>query len=182
VVSSVYRMQFSHITLFPTLDEQQAVEVEEEIIPEPLPIKPAEDAQLLALSRNGQRSHLQQEHESVASWDGPELDGELVVDVYETETHVVVVAPIAGARSNDLDITVVNDLLTIRGSRHHDARVGNLQPLYQECHWGAFSRSIILPSEVQIDRVKAFLKQGMLTVLLPKRFAKNIRVEELESE
>lgn len=152
------------------------MEVVEEIIPTPFPHEapPApESRDFLEPSTNGSGKNV---------WDGPELDGELVVDVYETDSNIVVIAPIAGARANDLDITVVNDLLTIRGSRHHDAHVGALRPIYRECHWGGFSRSIILPTEVQSERVKAFLKQGILTILLPKRSRKNVRVEEVEVE
>lgn len=180
-------MQFSRITLFPTvLDEQEAMEVQEEIIPTPLPQEqPVSDSRdFLGHSNNGNghASIVSGERGESLTWDGPELDGELVVDVYETESHIVVIAPIAGARADDLDITVVNDLLTIRGSRHHDSRVGALEPIYRECHWGGFSRSIILSTEVQSERVKAFLKQGILTVLLPKRSRNKVRVEELEFE
>ena len=94
-------------------------------------------------------------------------EGELAVDVYETKKDIVVKAAIAGIKADDLTLSLENDLLTIRGKREdHDHSPRTY--LCQECHWGPFSRSIILPTNTKIDKVKAMLQKGILTIILPK--------------
>lgn len=101
-------------------------------------------------------------------WFTEDYEGQLSVDVYQTKNSIVVKATIAGVKSEDLEIYLHNDLLTIRGKREH--QVENEEPdyFYKECYWGGFSRSVILPVEVQSDRVEATLKNGVLTVVMPK--------------
>ncbi|HNU90113.1 MAG TPA: Hsp20/alpha crystallin family protein, partial [bacterium] len=69
---------------------------------------------------------------------------------------------------NDIQIYLKNDLLTIRGKRNLPADVTDADFLFRECYWGPFSRSIILPVEVQADKIKASMDNGVLTVVLPK--------------
>lgn len=96
-------------------------------------------------------------------------EGKLSVDVLETNTHVIIQTAIAGVTARDLDITLVDDTLTIRGSREH---MHEIEPgaftHVQECHWGSFSRTIILPTHVDPDHVEATMKRGILTVRLKK--------------
>jgi HSP20 family protein len=96
-------------------------------------------------------------------------EGKLSVDVMETDTHVIIRTAIAGVTAHDLEITLVDDTLTIRGSRHHSYEE---QPAafthVQECHWGSFSRTIILPAHVDSDAVDATMKRGILTIRLKK--------------
>lgn len=107
-------------------------------------------------------------------------EGQLSVDVVETKTHVIVRSAIAGVRSEDLDIVLNEDTLTIRGQRHLEQDYTQDQLVVQECHWGAFSRSIILPCHVDPDCVDAVLKRGILTIKMKKiEMAKNISVHEL---
>lgn len=98
--------------------------------------------------------------------DGPE--GQLTIDVYQTPTDIVVESAIAGVDSDDLDIYVSQDSITIRGARNHAHDVPDEDYIYQECYWGRFSRSIILPQEVDPDRAEVNLAKGILTVRLPK--------------
>jgi HSP20 family molecular chaperone IbpA len=173
-------MQLSRISLFPSLRDEEDVEVEEEIIPESLQWKPEGNGFVGLRQTEGDVTECPHENGSGdTGWEQSEADGELVCDVYETDRDVIVVAPIAGVRSEDLDITVANDLLTVRGTRKHGASARNLRPIHRECHWGTFSRTLVLPSEVKSDRVKAFLKQGVLTILLPKIRESRVRVEEV---
>jgi HSP20 family protein len=98
----------------------------------------------------------------------PKLVGELRVDIYETDKEIVVRSTVAGVDPKDLDITLHNDLLTIRGKRHVEEEVGEDNFLVRECFWGDFSRSIILPMGVDIKRSEAVIKNGLLTIRLPK--------------
>lgn len=97
-----------------------------------------------------------------------EYEGQLAVDVYQTKTAIIIRAAIAGVLAEDIDISVNNDMVTIKGMRHVDDDVAAHDFLYQECYWGGFSRTIILPVEVQADMVAASLKNGILRVTLPK--------------
>lgn len=97
-----------------------------------------------------------------------DYEGQLAVDVYQTKTTIVIRAAIAGVQAEDIDVSVNNDMVTIKGTRHVDDSVDTDAYLYQECYWGGFSRTIILPVEVKADKVSASLKNGILRVTLPK--------------
>jgi len=97
-----------------------------------------------------------------------EEEGQLSVDIYQTDDNLVVKSTIAGATSKDIEISLVDDMLTIRGQRELDEEVSNQAYLYRECYWGRFSRSIVLPVEVRGDKVSAALHNGVLTIILPK--------------
>lgn len=108
-------------------------------------------------------------------------EGELKIDVYQKGGNIIVKSTIAGAKPEDIDISINHDILTIRGKRHLDEEVEDRAYLHRECYWGAFSRSVILPSEVQKGRVKAVMRHGVLTIILPKaEKKKEIKVKELE--
>lgn len=102
------------------------------------------------------------------SWLSKDYEGQLSVDVYHTEKDIVVKSTIAGVRPEDLNIVVNNDLLTIRGKREASPDINPSDYLYRECYWGGFSRTIVLPQDVKADKIKAILKNGLLTVILPK--------------
>ncbi len=97
-----------------------------------------------------------------------EDEGALSVDVYEHPEAIVVRAPIAGVKPADLDLSLHNDMLTIRGKRSPAPENAERIVLHQECHWGAFSRSIILSAPVRADEAAASLIDGVLTITLPK--------------
>ena len=102
----------------------------------------------------------------VDDWFEPE--GELAVDVYQTEKDVVIQSAIAGVRPEELDITVENDVVTIRGIRKNPDEKEQKQYLHEECFWGLFSRQIFLPEEVDLKNAEAAMKDGILTLYLPK--------------
>ncbi len=104
-------------------------------------------------------------------------EGQLVLDVYQDEGNIIVKSTLAGVRSEDVDITITNDMLSIRGVREKDEDIRDDDYYYQECYWGAFSRSVILPMEVEADMIKASLKNGILTIILPK--AEKIRTKKI---
>jgi HSP20 family protein len=95
-------------------------------------------------------------------------EGELAVDVYETNDAVILQAMTAGTRKHDLDITITRESITIRGERHSDARVHDDSYLHQELYWGVFSRTIQLPEEVEVEASMAKEEHGLLTIKMPK--------------
>jgi len=97
-----------------------------------------------------------------------EYEGQLTIDMYQTKDNVVIKSTIAGVRPEDIDVTIANDMVTIRGERKRDFEASSEDYFYQECYWGSFSRSVVLPVDVDIENVAADLKDGILTVILPK--------------
>lgn len=101
---------------------------------------------------------------------GEELgEGVLTLDVYRTPSEVVVESAIAGVGPEDIDINVTTDSITIRGERKRTREVHEDSYDLQECYWGRFSRSVILPEEVDADSATAEFKNGILTVRMPKK-------------
>lgn len=97
-----------------------------------------------------------------------EVPGQLAVDVYQTKEDIYVVAPVPGVAKGDIDLSIVENTLTVRGKRSSSREVQTDDFFVQECYWGEFSRSIILPVPVKEERAEAELKDGMLTVRIPK--------------
>lgn len=95
-------------------------------------------------------------------------EGQLSVDVYQTPSKLLVKSTIAGVKPEDIDISVNNDMLTIRGKREMNEEINDENYLYRECYWGSFSRSIILPVEIEAEKIEASLENGVLTIILPK--------------
>jgi HSP20 family protein len=106
-------------------------------------------------------------------------EGELSVDIFETPNELIVQSTIAGVKISDLELSLHGDMLTVRGKRHHEVPK-NARPLFTECYWGPFSRSIILPIEVRADEATAVLRSGILTITLPRRHRSTIPVREIE--
>jgi len=97
-----------------------------------------------------------------------ELEGQLTVDVYQTDKEIIIQSAIAGIEPENLDITIENDLVIIRGNRERKFIEEKKNYFYQECYWGRFSREIILPAEVDGSRAKATMEKGVLTIRMPK--------------
>jgi len=96
------------------------------------------------------------------------LEGQLAVDVYQTATDIVIKAPIAGVKPADIDIAITDDVVTVKGERHRDEDIHADDYYCQECYYGLFSRSIILPVAVSTDEADATFIDGVLTVTIPK--------------
>jgi len=106
-------------------------------------------------------------------------EGQLTIDVYQTPNDIIVESAVAGVRPDDIDINVTTDSITIRGERHREKEAEDEDYFYQECYWGRFSRSVILPQEVDPDNASVTFKNGILKVRLPKlmrRKAKKLKV------
>lgn len=95
-------------------------------------------------------------------------EGQLTIDVYQTENDIVIKSTIAGVKPEDLDVSINNDMVTVKGERKNEEIVENGNYYYQECYWGSFSRSVLLPVDVIPEKADASLKNGILTIRLPK--------------
>lgn len=102
-------------------------------------------------------------------WDEEEaIQGQLAVDVYETKERLFVKARTAGVNKNELDVSISDNTLTIKGTLSAGAEDGVENYFAQECYWGEFSRSIALPVPVKEDEIEAVLKDGVLTISFTK--------------
>lgn len=104
-----------------------------------------------------------------------DAEGQLTIDVYQTDESIVIKSTIAGVKPEDLDVSINNDMVTIKGERKTEEQMNAENYYYQECYWGHFSRSIVLPVDVISDKAEASLKNGILTIRLPKADATKIK-------
>ena len=96
-----------------------------------------------------------------------EPEGQLAIDIYQTENELVIRSAIAGVKPEFLDISFERDIIIIRGKREKPSEEKE-DYFSQECYWGPFSREIILPVEVDPNLAEATMKEGILTIRLPK--------------
>lgn len=94
--------------------------------------------------------------------------GELSVDVYETQNELVLKALVAGVQPTNIDINLTRDMITLKGTREEHKEVTEENYFHKELFWGGFSRSIVLPEEVDVDAADASIAHGILVIRLPK--------------
>lgn len=111
----------------------------------------------------------------------PEEEGQLAVDAYQTEDDIIVKAPIAGVFPEDLEIAITDEVVTIKGERKRVEGINNENYFAQECYYGAFSRSYLLPIAVDSDQAKANIKNGILTITIPKQEKSKTRIVKVEN-
>jgi len=110
-----------------------------------------------------------EEKETPEKQEWPEEEGgQLIVDMYQTPSEIVIKTMVAGVEPNDLDVSISQDMITLKGHRQKSREVDEENYFYKELYWGGFSRSILLPQEVDSDGIKASFKNGLLTIRLPK--------------
>ncbi|PIZ44581.1 hypothetical protein COY31_02195 [Candidatus Wolfebacteria bacterium CG_4_10_14_0_2_um_filter_39_18] len=97
-----------------------------------------------------------------------EAEGELAIDVYSAPASLVIESAIAGVKPEDIDILISPESITIRGKRERIDKIKTENYIHQECYWGRFSRTIILPQEIDPDKSQASIKNGVLKITLPK--------------
>lgn len=119
-----------------------------------------------------------EENVNMASPQQDDGEGQLTIDVYQTDNDVVIKSTIAGVKPEDLDVSINNDMITIHGERKQDEEIAEENYYYQECYWGSFSRSVILPVDVLADKIEASMKNGILTIKMPK--ADNTRAKKIQ--
>ena len=101
-------------------------------------------------------------------WMAPLGVGALAVDMYETDQDVVIKSSVPGVKPDDLDITITGDTLTIKGETKTEEKVEKANYIRQECRYGAFCRSLTLPTTIVAEKAKAEFENGVLTLTLPK--------------
>ena len=116
------------------------------------------------------------------NWEEAEDDfpGQLAVDVYETDEQLIVKARTAGVNKEDLDVSISDGILTISGTLSSGDDTAATNWHIQECYWGEFSRTLVLPVAVKEDAVEAVLKDGVLAISFDKvkqEQAKKIQIQ-----
>ena len=109
-------------------------------------------------------------------------EGQLALDIYQTQSHIVVVAPIAGVKLSDINVSVTEDVLTIKGKRYLEFDIPDEDYFSQECFWGDFSRSIVLPAAVDSTKIDASFKDAVLKITIPKTERTKTKVVRIKSE
>lgn len=95
-------------------------------------------------------------------------EGQLPVDVYQTPNEIVIRAFVAGVRPDELNVSISRDMVVIEGSREERDSVVDSDYFTRELFWGTFSRTILLPQEIDVDNSSAGSKDGLLSIILPK--------------
>jgi len=91
----------------------------------------------------------------------------LPVDITEKENRLIVKAAVPGIEPEELDVQIENNVLTIKGETRHET-VEDEKVYRREVSYGAFSRSIRLPENLQLDAVEAEFKNGFVTISIPR--------------
>jgi len=110
-----------------------------------------------------------------------EPEGELTVDVYQTDEEVIINSAVAGVKTEDLDIAIEDDIIRIKGKREKPNEVEQKNYLVQECYWGPFSKEIVLPFEIDGTKAEASIKEGVLVIKVPKiekKKKKKVKIKE----
>lgn len=95
-------------------------------------------------------------------------EGQLTVDVFQTPEEIIIRALVAGVRPDQLDVSITRDMVIIKGKREESKEVSDDNYFYKELYWGSFSRTILLPQEVDVENAEATQKHGLLTIKMPK--------------
>lgn len=109
-------------------------------------------------------------------------EGQLTIDVYQTPDDIVIKSIVAGVKPEDLDLEISREMITVKGKRDESMKVEKENYFYQELYWGRFSRSVLLPQEIDPDEAEASLKDGVLTVRLPKINKEKIQKIKIKKE
>ncbi|MFA5158311.1 MAG: Hsp20/alpha crystallin family protein [Patescibacteria group bacterium] len=97
-----------------------------------------------------------------------ETEGQLAIDVYQDDDNIYILAPIAGTSPADIDVQITDEVVAIRGERKSGHKATDEMHFVQECYWGPFSRTFVLPIAVNSEKARATLKNGLLSITIPK--------------
>ena len=122
------------------------------------------------------KEELQQQEE----WLEDEEEGQLAIDAYQDDDSIIIKAPIAGVSVEDLEISITDEVVTVKGVRKNETEIERGSYLVQECYWGSFMRSYILPVSVDAAKAEATLKHGILTIRIPKQEKTKTRILKVE--
>jgi len=108
--------------------------------------------------------------------------GQLALDIYQTPSNIVIVAPIAGVKLSDINVSVTEDVLTISGKRYLEFDIPEKDYFTQECFWGDFSRSIVLPAAVDTTKINASFRDAVLHITIPKTEQNKTKIVRIKAE
>lgn len=97
-----------------------------------------------------------------------ETEGQLAIDMYQTPSDIFVKTMIAGVKQEDLDVSITRDMVVIKGKREESNDTAGNDYFHKELYWGSFSRTIILPQEIDVDESEAINKNGLLVIRMSK--------------
>ncbi|MBI3631984.1 MAG: Hsp20/alpha crystallin family protein [Candidatus Vogelbacteria bacterium] len=109
-------------------------------------------------------------------------EAQLAVDVYQTPTEIIVISMIAGVKSEDLDISITREMVSIKAKREEPEAPEKEKYVYKELFWGSFGRTVVLPDEVDAENSEAIEKHGLLIIRMPKinkNQSKSLKVKSL---
>lgn len=178
-MTKVKKSFFEKLTGAKRIDEEDGMEMNNNFSRQDYSASPeiySEDQETEVVFNSPRQERARQEVPVSSSNDDGE--GQLTIDVYQTDTDVIIKSTIAGVKPEDLDVSIVNDMITIRGERKQEDEIHEEYYYYQECYWGSFSRSIILPVDVMPEKIEASMKNGILTIKMPK--ADNTRTKKIQ--
>jgi len=95
-------------------------------------------------------------------------EGELSVDVYQGPNDIIIKTMVAGVKPEDLDVSITREMVTIKGKREEERTINEDDYFHKELYWGSFSRTVVLPQEIDVDAAEATEKHGLLILRLPK--------------
>ena len=110
------------------------------------------------------KSLMEKEIEEMAE----EAEGELAIDMFQTPAEIIIKTMVAGVKPEDVDITITRDMVTVRGKREEVHDYSEDDFFHKELYWGSFSRTVVLPQEIEVEEAEATNKSGLLTIRLPK--------------
>ena len=142
-------------------DEEEPVVVQEDEEMEEVPVRANTKVGSHSTRARTPISHVEEEEVDME-------EGELSVDVYQTATEIIIEAMVAGVKPEDLHLSITRDMVTIKGRRDGNTQISHDDYFYKELYWGSFTRTILLPHEVEIEEAEAVEKHGLLIVRLPK--------------
>jgi len=116
------------------------------------------------------------------NWMQTDYEGQLAIDAFQDDENVIIKAPIAGVNPDDLEISITDDSISIKGQRKEEREIIKDNYLCQECYWGSFSRTYNIPVAVDSDKSKAGLKNGILTITIPKLEKSKRRIIKVKTE
>lgn len=123
--------------------------------------------------------------ESLEEEDLEEEIGQVALDVLESDREIVIVAPIAGVELEHIDISLQKTILTIKWEREKPMEYTewNVTIRNSECYFGKFVRNIILPENLELNKIKAYMENNMLIITVPKlKFdSQSIKIDKFES-
>ncbi|MBT4384443.1 Hsp20/alpha crystallin family protein [Candidatus Peregrinibacteria bacterium] len=100
--------------------------------------------------------------------DNKKAEGQLSVDIVQSEDKMIIICPIAGVEKSEIKVAIQDDVLTIRGERKPIRNIDHNQSLVRELFWGTFSRSIVLPDHIDRGGIEAKTHEHMLVITIPK--------------